>query len=126
MDTNLFFVTAPFCLFVLLLTLELIRRRRLKEKYALIWLAASLSLMLLSIFNKVILYVAPLVRLHHLTLVVLLAFFFLVLLCMSFSLSLSRLAESNKKLNQEMALLAQKVETLQADSAEKDSRRLGA
>lgn len=124
MDTNIFIVTAPFCIFLLLLSLELIRRRLLKEKYALLWLFSTLFMLLLSIFNKVITYIAPLVRLHHLTLVVLLAFFFLVLLCMSFSLSLSKLSENNTRLNQECALLAQRIEVLEEKI--KQTRRLGA
>ena len=126
MDTNIFIVTAPFCIFLLLLSLELIRRRHLKEKYALLWLFSTLVMLLLSIFPKVIMDVAPLVRLHHLTLVVLVAFFFLLLLCMNFSLSLSKLSENNKTLTQEYALLAQKVEMLEKEKDRETAPRIGA
>jgi hypothetical protein len=126
MDTNIFLVTAPFCLFLLLFSLELIRRRHLKEKYALLWLFITLVMLVLSIFSKVIMYVAPLVGLGHLTLVVLLAFFFLLLLCMNFSLSISKLSDTNKNLTQEYALLAQRVEELEEQLNEKGASKLRA
>jgi len=126
MDTNIFIITAPFCIFMLLFSMELIRRRHLKEKYAIMWLFLALGALLLSIFNKVIVYTAALLGLHHLTLVVLVAFFFLILLCMHFSLSLSKLSENNKVLNQEYALLAQRVEALEEQLDLERSPRLGA
>lgn len=126
MDTNIFIVTAPFCIFLLLFSMELIRRRHLMEKYAIMWLFLALGALTISIFNKVIFYVASLMGLHHLTLVVLVAFFFLVLLCMHFSLSLSKLSENNKVLNQEYALLAQRVEMLEEHIKEVDAPRLRA
>lgn len=126
MDTSLFLVTAPFCLLLLLLSLELIRRRRLKEKYALLWILSTLVMLVLSLFPKVIMRIAPLMHMHHLTLVVFIAFFFLILLCMGYSVSISRLSENNKVLNQEVALLAQRVEELEANLARMTGRRVGA
>ena len=111
---------------MLLFSMELIRRRHLKEKYAIMWLFLALGALLLSIFNKVILTVAALLGLHHLTLVVLVAFFFLVLLCMHFSLSLSKLSENNKILNQEYALLAQRVEAIEEQLNLEQSPRMRA
>jgi len=126
MDTNIFLATAPFCIFLLLFSLELIRRRHLKEKYALLWLFMALVMLILSVFNRVIMYVAPLLGLGHLTLVVLLAFFFLILICMNFSLSLSKLSDYNKILTQEYALLAQRVEALEEQLKEERAPRLRA
>ncbi len=126
MDTNLFIATAPFCIFLLLLSLELIRRRRLKEKYALLWLFSTLVMLILSLFPRVIIEVAPLLGMHHLTLVVMVAFFCLILLCMNFSLSISRLSDHNKTLTQEYALLAQRVEMLEKALKKDPAPRLGA
>ena len=126
MDTSLFFVTAPFCLFLLLLSLELVRRRRLKEKYALLWIFSTLVMLVISLFPRVIMRIAPLMHMHHLTLVVFIAFFFLILLCMGYSVSISRLTENNKVLNQEMALLAQRVEELEETLKSITSRKFGA
>jgi len=83
-------------------------------------------MLIMSIFNKAILYIAPIVRLHHLTLVVLLAFFFLILICMNFSLTISKLSENHKTLTQEYALLAQRVEKLEEELDDKLSSRMGA
>lgn len=126
MDPNIFLVTVPFCIFLLLFSLELIRRRHLKEKYALLWLFMSIMMLVLSVFSNVIIDVAPMLGLHHLTLVVLLAFFFLLILCMNFSLSLSKLSDYNKILTQEYALLAQRVEALEERLEENDGPRLRA
>ncbi|MBU0755434.1 MAG: DUF2304 domain-containing protein [Planctomycetes bacterium] len=124
MDTNIFLVTIPFCIFLLLFSLELIRRRHLKEKYALLWLFMSLGLLVFSVFSKIITEVAPLLGLGNLTLVVLPAFFFLLILCMNFSLSLSKLSDYNKILTQEYALLAQRVEALEEQLGENAPPRL--
>ena len=79
----------------------------------LVWLLATLVMLILCIFNRVIIDGAALLKLNHLSLVVLVAFLFLFLLSMSYSLSLSRLSENNKTLNQQCALLAQRVEELE-------------
>jgi hypothetical protein len=126
MDTNIFLVSAPFCIFLLLFSLELIRRKHLKEKYALLWLFVSIIMLVLSVFNRVIMEVAEMLGLGYLTLVVLFAFPFLILISMNFSLSLSKLSDYNKTLTQEYALLRQRLEALEEQLKEEGAPRLRA
>ena len=99
---------------LLILIFELVRRRRLKEKYSLVWLVTSLALfavstipgLLYSFGNAMGIYYSP-------TAFFLLAFFFLTLISLQFSVVISRLSERNKTLSQEVALLKQRIEELE-------------
>jgi hypothetical protein len=96
---------------VLFLVLELIRRGRLKERYALLWLFAGFVLFILSVSR------GPLETLSHLigiyyppSLLFLIAFVFLLLITLHFSAVISGLSEKNKRLAQEVALLREAME----------------
>jgi hypothetical protein len=96
---------------VLLAVLELIRRGRLKERYAILWLLAGGVLLLLSSSRDLLEAVARLLGVFYPpSLLFLLAFFFLLLITLHFSVVLSGLSEKNKKLAQELALLRQEME----------------
>lgn len=105
---------------VLLFVIELIRRGRLKEKYSLLWLFAgsimlvfSASRGLLELFARMVgIYYAP-------SFLFLLAIFFLLLITLHFSVVLSGLAEKNKQLAQEIALLKQEMQELAGKKEEK-------
>ncbi len=98
---------------ILLTVLELVRRRRLREEYSLLWLFTGAALILLSVWS------APLNLLSEITgvfrptalFVVATAFFLVILL--HYSTVLTRLAEQNKRLAQEIALLRQEIEQTQ-------------
>ncbi len=95
---------------VFVVVIELIRRGRLKERYSLLWLCASASLLLLSLSRGVLEYLARALRIYYPpSLLFLLAFLFLLLITLHFSVVLSGLAEKNKKLAQELALLQQEL-----------------
>jgi len=89
---------------------ELIRRRKLREEYALFWLGASVVLLGVSFWRRSIDLAARLVGVAYppslLLLVVVVVGF---MLAMHYSISLSRLAEQNKRLAQELALLRHEV-----------------
>jgi hypothetical protein len=96
---------------VLLAVLELIRRGRLKERYAILWLLAGGVLLLLSSSRGLLDSIARLFGIYYPpSLLFLLAFFFLLLITLHFSVVLSGLSEKNKKLAQELALLRQEME----------------
>ena len=96
---------------VLLAVLELIRRGRLKERYAILWLLAGGVLLLLSSSRDLLEAIASLLGVFYPpSLLFLLAFFFLLLITLHFSVVLSGLSEKNKKLAQELALLRQELE----------------
>jgi len=102
---------------VLFLVFELIRRGRLKERYALLWLFSGLVMLILSLSRGLLEYIAGLVGIFYPpSLLFLIAFVFLLLITLHFSAVLSGLSEKNKRLAQEVALLQQAMEDLQRSS----------
>jgi hypothetical protein len=103
---------------VLFLVFELIRRGRLKERYSLLWLAAGVVLLVLSVFRGLLEAFARLVGIYYPpSLLFLVAFVFLLLITLHFSAVISGLAEKNKHLAQEIALLRQRLDALQKAGA---------
>jgi len=95
---------------VLLLVVELIRRGRLKERYSLIWLLASVVLLALSSTQGIV-YLSHLLGIYYPpTALFLVAFLFLLLITLHFSVVISGLSEKNKRLAQEVALLRRDME----------------
>jgi hypothetical protein len=95
---------------VLLTVIELIRRGKLKERYSLLWLLAGLVLLLLSASRNALEYVSRLVGIFYPpSFLFLVAFLFLLLITMHFSVVISGLTEKSKKLAQELALLRQEI-----------------
>jgi hypothetical protein len=91
---------------IMLLVFALIRRRRLREEYAFIWFAASIGLIALSLWRDSLDMLAALAGVAYPPSVLLLGGIVLgFLLALQYALSLSRLAEQNKHLTQEIALL---------------------
>ncbi len=98
---------------VLVAVIELIRRGRLKEKYSLIWLFASGILLFLSSSRGLLNYLAKLLGVFYPpSLLFLVAFLFLLLITLHFSVVVSGLSERNKKLAQELAILRQEMNRL--------------
>jgi hypothetical protein len=96
---------------LLIVVVELIRRGRLKERYALLWLLAGAVLLFLSSSRGLLDAIARLLGIFYPpSFLFLLAFFFLLLITLHFSVVLSSLSEKNKKLAQELALLRQELQ----------------
>ena len=91
--------------------IELVRRGRLKEKYSLLWLIASLILFIFSLSRDILAYAASLTGIYYPpSFLFLLAFFFLLLITLHFSVVISGLSEKSRKLAQEIALLRQEMD----------------
>ncbi len=108
---------------VLLITVvELIRRGRLKERYSLLWLFAGGILFVLSSSRGLLEYISHMVGIYYPpSFLFLLAFFFLLLITLHFSVVISGLSEKNKKLAQELALLRQELQKAVGGDAVKNS-----
>lgn len=98
-----------------LIVLELVRRGRLKERYALLWLGTAGGTLLLGIFPDFIAYASRLLHFQYLTFVFAVSFLFMLTLVLSFSVVLSRQAERTRELAQEVALLEQRVASLERE-----------
>lgn len=95
------------------LVLELVRRGRLKERYALLWLATSGGSLLMGFFPAIIVRMSTFLQVQYLTLVYLLSFLFLLLMVLVFTVVVSRLGEHNRLLAQEVALLSERLKLLE-------------
>jgi hypothetical protein len=95
---------------------ELVRRRRLMERYALLWLFSTLVLFGLSVWDGALNKVATTLGIRYgpsALFGVALAVVFVLLL--HFSLVISRLADQNKVLAQKIGLLQQRLSLLERE-----------
>jgi hypothetical protein len=95
---------------IFLLVLELVRRRRLVERYALLWLSAALALLVLAIWTDGLDVIADAMGIAEpANAIFILAFGVVFVLLLHFSVATSRLAEETKILAQEVARLDQEL-----------------
>lgn len=100
----------------LLLVLELVRRRRLREEYSLLWLGTALVMLLVSAWRDLLHGLSDAVGIAYPpNLLFLLAAFFLLLMLLYFSTVITRLTQENKEIAQEVALLKHEVAQLRAE-----------
>src|SRR5512143_4214571 len=93
---------------------ELVRKKSLKEKYSLIWLFTAFVLLLLSVFRGLMDKLATMVGIYYSpSAFFLLAFVFLMVIMVQFSVVISRLSERNKLLAQDLALMKLRLEALE-------------
>jgi hypothetical protein len=96
---------------LLLVVLELVRRRRLLERYALLWLLSSAVLLGLAVWRGVLEQIADAIGVAYPpNALFLVAFLFILLLLLHFSVVVSRLADQTKVLAQRLALLETRVD----------------
>ena len=96
---------------IILLVFQLIRQRKLREEYALLWFGASVALIVVSLWRGGLEMAARLAGVSYAPSVLFLGAIVLgFFLAMHYSISLSRLAEQNKRLAQELALLRQRLD----------------
>jgi hypothetical protein len=95
---------------ILLLVLDLVRRRRLSERYAIIWMGAAFALLILSIWTGGLDAIADLMGIQEpANAIFIIAFAVGFLLLLNFSVVSSRLNEESKVLAQEVARLEQEL-----------------
>ena len=102
---------------LLVFTLELIRRRRLREEYSLLWLLTGIVLLLFVVFPEVLYWISEALYLHHLTTMLMVAFLFLFLIVLHYSTVISQISERETELAQQVALLTWQLEKLSGSSA---------
>lgn len=91
---------------LLLIIFELVRRRQLREKYALLWATVGLVVLPLALFPRLLDAVSRLVGIANgASLVLFLGLVFLLILCVHLSWEVSRLEEQARTLAEEVALL---------------------
>jgi hypothetical protein len=110
---------------LLLGVLELVRRRRMLERYAIVWLGSALALLALAAWSGLLTRVASAIGIHYPpSALFVIAFGFVLLLLLHFSIAVSRLADQSKVLAQRVALLEErnrKLEEVAAERADKEA-----
>lgn len=93
-------------LFLFALVIDFVRRGLLKEKYSVLWLGAIFAVTILAFWNSLIDTVAGLLGISYApSLLFLVAFIFVIMILLHFSVVISILTDKNKTLAQELSLL---------------------
>jgi hypothetical protein len=104
------------------LVFELVRQRRLMERYALLWLFSSAVLLALSVWRGALEELASAVGIFYApSALFAVAFGFVLVLLLHFSLVISRLAEQTKILAQRVGLLQHEIDVLRGRVGEAES-----
>lgn len=108
--TRIQYIAVALTLGLIAVIVELIRRGRLREEYALIWLASAVVFLFFSIFRGAFDAIAHAMGIAYGPALIILgiALFGFVML-VHFSIVISRLTSENKRLAQEVALLGDRL-----------------
>ncbi len=93
---------------------SMIRRRRLREEYSLLWIVGSIVMVVFILWRDLLDILAGYLGIFYPPNVLLMiGLFFGVLMFLHFTLVISRQADDNKRLVQRMALLQNRIEELE-------------
>jgi hypothetical protein len=99
---------------LLLIVLELVRRRRLKEEYSLLWFLTAVVLLALSLWGSSLDSIAKLMGIFYPpTALFVVGFGFVLLLLLYLSTIISKLSSENNNLTQRLAILDWRVRQLE-------------
>ncbi len=123
MDARIQVVAIVAAAALILVLLDLVRRRRLLERYALLWLFSAAILLALAIWRDLLADVADLIGVAYPpNALFLIAFGFVLVLLLHFSLAVSRMSDQIKVLAQRLALLDEHVRKADQQAAEAAER----
>ena len=109
-------VAAVAALLLLFVILELIRSRRLQERYAMLWLLTGIVILILGLWRGLLSTIADAAGIAYPpSALFVLAAFFILLLLLHYSTVISTLADQNRILAQRLALLQTKLESSQEE-----------
>jgi hypothetical protein len=108
---RLFIGTVSIAFF--LVTFEFIRKRHLREEYALLWLSSSSIIAVLSLWPGLLGVLSKLTGLYYITAVLAIVCIFVLAVLMHYSIAISRIKETNKELIQRCAFLELRIRELE-------------
>jgi hypothetical protein len=121
MELRLQIVAIAGAVGLLLFVLELVRRRALMERYALLWLFSSVVILVLAIWDEALGLIArQLGILSAPNALFFVAIGFILLLLLHFSAAMSRLTDQSKVLAQRQALLERQLRELERSQVAED------
>ncbi|MBE0428401.1 MAG: DUF2304 domain-containing protein [Thermoleophilia bacterium] len=99
-------IAVAVSVFLILVVFQLIRRKKLKEQYSLLWFLTVMVILALALWDRPLLFMSRAVGIATPSnLLFLMAMIFLFVMAMHFSLLVSRLTDQSKMLAQKVALL---------------------
>lgn len=114
MDPKIQIIALLFSIIATGIIFELVRKKKLREEYSLLWLAAGVCLILLSLKRELVESISRFMGVSYApSALFIVALFFGMLLCLHFSLVLSKITERSKTLTQQNALLLLRVKELE-------------
>jgi hypothetical protein len=117
METRIQILAIAVSAAMLLVVLELVRRKAFLERYALLWLLSAIVLLALSVWREMLEWISQLVGIAYPpNALFLVAFGFVLILLLHFSLAVSKLSDQSKVLAQRLALLEQRQSQLERAS----------
>lgn len=111
----------------LLLVIELVRRRKLREDYSLLWLATAVIILLLTLSKPVYDQIAAFagVVTYPPALLFAVAILFVLIILLHYATVLTKLSGENKRLAQELALLRQEIKAVGPASSPGEDQAAG-
>jgi hypothetical protein len=101
------------------LVFELVRRKRLMERYAILWLVAGVTVLVLGLWKGLLTTLSHAVGVYYgPSLLFAVAFVFVLVMLVLFSMTVSRLSDQNTLLAQRLALLQQRLEQESGDPSD--------
>lgn len=119
---NIYLTAIIVCVLLVAALLYLLRTRRIREKYAGIWIALTVAVVLIGAFPQVAFWVSDLVGVQTpVNLVFSLAIVVLLGVCIQLSTEVSNLEEETRTLAEEIALLRLEVRQLHPTDRDQES-----
>ena len=107
--TRISFLSVLVSVALLFYILEMVRRRKLREEYSILWLAGGVILLVFSLKRDWLEWAADRAGIYYPpSFLFLIGMLFILLILIHFSITISRLYQMNKKMAQELALLKEK------------------
>ena len=120
-DSRIQIIAVTASVMVVLMVIHLIRRKQLRMEYSVVWLLGSVVLILFSLWRDLLDIIADFIGVYYSPAILLLVAIFVAALgFLHFSVAMSKQAEDNKRLVQEVALLRRRLELL-SESGDSDS-----
>lgn len=99
-------------LIIAVTAIELIRRRKLREEYAMLWIGSSAILLVFAAFPGLLWWISEVTGVFYLTVLMMMIFSFLCLVIIHLSVVISRLSADNCRIVQKLASLEEKLESM--------------
>jgi hypothetical protein len=124
MNWNVAVIGIAAGLTMIIVNLELLRRRALKERYALLWLVLAVFLIVLSVWSDLLQKIADLLNVYYAPSIIFgLSFLFVFAIMIHFSVVLSRQSKGYNKMIQQLSILEEKIEELNENRVSEDDLR---